>query len=134
IVGKFFAENDPDMRVGGPQIDREAYIKARLEQLDMLRGYDTAQQQSRTNSILQMERSEQALRAQQRAADQPEAASWIPLGPAPIPTGSNNSGRTSAIAVHPTNPDIAYVGTAQGGLYRTLNGGQTWTPLMDSAL
>ena len=32
------------------------------------------------------------------------------------------------------NPDIAYVGTAQGGLYRTTNGGATWTPLMDNAL
>jgi photosystem II stability/assembly factor-like uncharacterized protein len=44
------------------------------------------------------------------------------------------SGRTVAIAVHPTDPNIAYVGTAQGGLYRTTNGGATWTPLMDSAL
>lgn len=43
------------------------------------------------------------------------------------------SGRVTAIAVHPTNPSIAYVGTAQGGLYRTLNGGTTWTPLMDTA-
>ena len=43
------------------------------------------------------------------------------------------SGRTIAIAVHPTNPDIVYVGTANGGLYRTINGGTTWTPLMDSA-
>ncbi len=25
-------------------------------------------------------------------------------------------------------------GTAQGGLYRTLDGGTTWTPLMDSAM
>ena len=43
------------------------------------------------------------------------------------------SGRTISIAVHPTNPNIAFAGTAQGGLYRTLDGGTTWTPLMDSA-
>ncbi|HEV2884565.1 MAG TPA: hypothetical protein VGW36_06880 [Pyrinomonadaceae bacterium] len=65
---------------------------------------------------------------------------WTPIGPFPIPNGQTVgtttavSGRTVAIAVHPTNPDIAYVGTAQGGLYRTTNGGTTWTPLMDSAL
>jgi hypothetical protein len=36
--------------------------------------------------------------------------------------------------VHPTNPNIVYVGAAQGGVYRSLDGGATWTPLMDSAL
>jgi photosystem II stability/assembly factor-like uncharacterized protein len=61
---------------------------------------------------------------------------WIPLGPAPLSDryGSTYSGRVTSIAVHPTNPNIAYVGTAQGGLYRTLNGGNTWTPLLDDAL
>ncbi len=39
----------------------------------------------------------------------------------------------TAIAVHPTNPLIAYVGAAQGGLYRTLDGGATWAQLMDHA-
>ncbi len=72
---------------------------------------------------------------------------WIPIGPAPIPNGQTSpadengisltqspvSGRTGAIKVHPTNPNIAYVGTAQAGLYRTLDGGATWTPLLDNA-
>jgi hypothetical protein len=40
----------------------------------------------------------------------------------------------TVIAVHPTNENIVYVGTAQGGLYRSLNGGATWTPLTDNAL
>lgn len=68
---------------------------------------------------------------------------WTSVGPAPIPDGQTNlidatrnpvSGRVLTIAVHPTNANIVYVGTAQGGLYRTLNGGLTWTPLMDDAL
>nr|MDQ2659615.1 hypothetical protein [Verrucomicrobiota bacterium] len=64
---------------------------------------------------------------------------WTALGPFPIPNGQTVgrqdpvSGRVTAIAVHPTNPDIAYVGAAQGGLYRTLNGGTSWTQLMDNA-
>ncbi|MEY2561282.1 MAG: hypothetical protein QOG51_1697 [Verrucomicrobiota bacterium] len=67
------------------------------------------------------------------------APSWLALGPFPIPNGQTEnrvdpvSGRVTAIAVHPSNPLIAYVGTAQGGLYRTLDGGTSWTQLMDNA-
>jgi hypothetical protein len=126
-----FDENDPDMSPTGVEIDRAEYLRLRTEQMDLLRGYDTARQDSRTNAIKEMERSEARL----RQTSQPQGGSWVPVGPAPIPSGSTSySGRVSAIAVHPTNPDIAYVGTAQGGLYRTLNGGTTWTPIMDSAL
>ncbi|MBA2493218.1 MAG: hypothetical protein H0V31_00810, partial [Acidobacteria bacterium] len=66
---------------------------------------------------------------------QPSAVMWQPLGPAPIPISptTSYSGRVSAIAVHPTNANIVYVGTAQGGVYRSLNGGTTWTPIMDGA-
>ena len=35
------------------------------------------------------------------------------------------------LAVHPKNVGIIYVGTASGGLWKTTNGGATWTPLMD---
>ncbi|HEX8687689.1 MAG TPA: hypothetical protein VF654_14375, partial [Pyrinomonadaceae bacterium] len=64
---------------------------------------------------------------------------WTAVGPAPLPNGQTFgvsqavSGRVTSIAVHPTNPDIAYVGTAQGGVYRTLDGGQSWTAIFDDA-
>src|ERR1700730_584434 len=64
---------------------------------------------------------------------------WTFIGPAPIPNGQTEtrvdpvSGRVSAIAINPTNPDIAYVGAAQGGVYRTTDGGTTWVQLMDTA-
>ena len=62
-------------------------------------------------------------------------AAWSPIGPNPIPNGSFPwSGRVIAIAVHPTNPNIVYVGAAQGGLYRSTDGGTNWTALMDNAL
>lgn len=67
------------------------------------------------------------------------SGTWTPIGPFPIPNGQTVgistpvSGRTVAVAIHPTNPDIVYVGTAQGGLYRSTNGGTTWTPMMDGA-
>ncbi len=64
---------------------------------------------------------------------------WTSVGPAPIPNGQTFgvshpvSGRVTAIAIHPTNPDIAYVAAAQGGVFRTLDGGASWTPLFDNA-
>ena len=65
--------------------------------------------------------------------------SWTWLGPAPIPNGQTTttsmsvSGRVTTIVVHPSNASIAYVGTAQGGVYRTTDGGDTWTAIFDDA-
>ncbi len=64
---------------------------------------------------------------------------WTAMGPFPIPNGQTSnrsdpvSGRVTSIAVHPTDANILYVGTAQGGLYRSLDGGGSWKPLMDNA-
>lgn len=65
--------------------------------------------------------------------------SWQELGPTSlsntnnIPTWGSGpfSGRVTAIAINGTNSQEIYVGTAQGGVWKTLNGGSTWTPLMD---
>ncbi len=74
---------------------------------------------------------------------------WFPIGPSPIPNGqtipvlftlpANSpeekpvSGRVNAIAVDPTNPNIVYVGPAQGGVFRSLDGGHTWRSLFMGA-
>ena len=46
--------------------------------------------------------------------------------------GQVDSGRISAIAVDPTNNQIVYAGAAQGGIWKTTNGGGGWTPLTDT--
>jgi uncharacterized repeat protein (TIGR01451 family) len=67
------------------------------------------------------------------------APTWKALGPAPIPNGQTQgrvdpvSGRVTAIAIHPTDPNKVYVGTAQGGVYRSLDGGANWTAIFDGA-
>lgn len=38
-------------------------------------------------------------------------------------------GYVTALARHPSDPSILYAGTARGGVYRSMNGGQTWTAL-----
>lgn len=58
---------------------------------------------------------------------------WVPLGPSPMNGGGQlHTGRVTAIAIHPTDPNTIYVGAAQGGVWKTTNGGTTWAPLTDA--
>ncbi len=61
-------------------------------------------------------------------------SNWQPVGPfTHTNTGSWSSGqgRTSAVAIDPVNPNIIYVGTPAGGIWKSINAGSTWTPLSD---
>src|SRR5262249_31139073 len=49
-----------------------------------------------------------------------------PLGPGVV------GGRTRAFLVHPKDPNILYAGAVSGGVWKTTDGGQHWTPLTDS--
>ncbi len=62
------------------------------------------------------------------------ATTWTPIGPQPTAGTSfgNTSGRVTALAVDPTNPNIAYLGGAFGGVWKTINAGANWTPLTDA--
>jgi photosystem II stability/assembly factor-like uncharacterized protein len=42
------------------------------------------------------------------------------------------SGRVTAFAVDPRNENVFYVGTASGGLWKTVNAGTTFTPVFDN--
>lgn len=126
--------------------DKEEFMLRRMEQLGLKRGIDKNKPlpdpKIRQTAIAKMEQQEKSLAAQPESDERNSLMeAWTPIGPAPIPNGQVEgleetavSGRVSAIAVHPTNPNIVYVGTASGGLYRTTNGGTNWTPLMDNAL
>jgi hypothetical protein len=59
---------------------------------------------------------------------------WLPAGPYQLPTNQtgymqNGMGRVNCIAFDPINPSIYYVGVAQGGLWKTSDNGQTYTPI-----
>ncbi len=54
---------------------------------------------------------------------------WRGLGPAPI--ADRDAGRLSTIAIDPRDPDVIYIGAAQGGVWKTVDGGQSWQPLTD---
>jgi PKD repeat protein len=60
---------------------------------------------------------------------------WVNLGPIHLPSTPNvfwGNGRLNAIAFHPTNPDIIYVGAPSGGLWVTYDGGANWEILTDN--
>lgn len=87
--------------------------------------------------------------AEQRPAVLPPArpvsrggGTWLALGPSPtqsaqvdVPPDDEVTGAIQAIAAHPTNADILYIGAVNGGIWRTANATAarpTWTPLTDA--
>ena len=73
------------------------------------------------------------LTAQAQAALLPAAATaggldqtkWTALGP------GNIGGRTRAIAIHPTTPTTIFLGGVAGGIWKSTNGGTTWSGIDD---
>lgn len=66
----------------------------------------------------------------------PRSNPWTLLGPRPIVyeywSGDDDaSGRVVSIAPHPTDPDIVYIASASGGVWKTVDGGVSWQPMSD---
>jgi hypothetical protein len=132
-------ESDPDL----PQhmqgkIDKAEYLRLRDEYIASLRGIDPA-------SPIDVARRNDAIRLmEQQIPKRPGNVpfpGWMALGPSPLPNGQTQqfpavapvSGRATCVAVDPTNSNKVYLGTAQGGVWRTLDGGATWTAIFDTA-
>ncbi|HZH29708.1 MAG TPA: lamin tail domain-containing protein [Pyrinomonadaceae bacterium] len=140
-------ETDPDLPAFQKgKVNFEAYFLKRQEHINLLLGVaedGTYNPMLRVKAVDQMELQESKLRqdAKKGLLAQPmiSSTSWTPIGPQPIPNGQTSivvhpvSGRTTAIAVHPTNPDIVFISAANGGVFRSFNGGQTWQPIFDNA-
>ncbi len=132
---------DPDL----PQhfqgkIDKAEYLRLRDEYLGILRGIDPD-----TTLTFDIARRNLAIQTMEhevptRSGNVPFPG-WMPLGPSPVPNGQTQqfptvapvSGRATCVVVDPTNSNKVYLGTAQGGVWRTLDGGATWTPIFDAA-
>ena len=67
------------------------------------------------------------LHGRARARNHRAFGTWKSLGP------GNIGGRTRGLVIHPTNPNIMWVGGASGGVWKTTDGGQLWTPQTDFA-
>lgn len=65
----------------------------------------------------------------------PQAA-WAFVGPDYVPPSpyqyaSHGIGRINCVAFHPSDSNIFWIGSGQGGVWKTTDGGITWNPLTD---
>ncbi len=56
---------------------------------------------------------------------------WTELGPAPLWGSAWYAGRVSAVVCSPTDSELYYAAGADGGVWRTTDGGASWTALTD---
>lgn len=142
-------EQDPDLPIDllkqlrMTKIDKKKYFEARQKHINLLRGLPhNLPYNPREKAIKEFNKQELEMIARIKKGISPLAAppSWVSVGPAPIPNGQTNlrvdpvSGRATSIAIHPTNPNIVYLGTAQGGVYRSMDGGLNWVSIFDNAV
>lgn len=56
---------------------------------------------------------------------------WVQLGPNSSDGGYAGIGRLNCVSFHPTDENTFWTGSPSGGLWKTTNGGQSWSPLTD---
>ena len=142
--------NDPDLpakRSLRNGIDEEEYHQLRDEYIASLRGLDLerpfAVAARRSEAINRMNDQEARIKAAAKTAAPNAPASfadWTELGPTTLLNGQYQggltgtvNGRATAVVVDPTDSNTIYLGTAQGGVWRSTNGGTTWTSIFDTA-
>jgi photosystem II stability/assembly factor-like uncharacterized protein len=59
------------------------------------------------------------------SSDRSFNGSWVFAGPV------NIGGRVTDIEMHPSDTSVIYAGMASGGIFKSLNGGQSWTSIFD---
>src|SRR5262249_4039901 len=98
---------------------------------------------ARVNAIAEIQRIDDAARQrrlQLRTAsvadtigETLDAAMWTFIGPRPTGGGSSyaTSGPVNAIAIDKRDTNTLYIGAAEGGVWKTTDGGANWKPLTD---
>src|SRR5260221_5559268 len=144
-------DSDPDLGKFQSAVDRDKYLRMRDEFIALKRGIEPGRRfdpGARGRAIEQMQGQEEQLSGKNSffgsianfiGIELNAGPTWTPLGPAPLyPNGSGNpassfSGRVTGVVVDPTNPNIVYLGAAQGGVWRSFDAGATWTSIFDNA-
>jgi len=67
----------------------------------------------------------QALEMKVKNKNEKTEGEWELAGPL------NIGGRVSCVAMHPDNMQTFYIGAASGGIFKTTDGGNNWTPVFD---
>ncbi len=61
-----------------------------------------------------------------------DRSAWTAIGPAPIGQSNPSAGRSVGVVVDPIDVNRIFLAAAGGGVWRTTNGGQDWSPLTDN--
>eukprot|EP01041_Mallomonas_annulata_P014278 gene14279-30381_t len=126
--GKALDEYKEGSRIeGGNENEDDGGIQARISAFELMYGKNyTKDVGYGQHYIIQVETKMQATAV---------GGSWTSLGPTYTPYPYLDSGRVRSILPNPTNPDIVYVLTSGGGLWKTTNfltsTNPTWVPLTD---
>ena len=59
-------------------------------------------------------------------------SNWTSMGPFTVPANGGGAGRINFITIHPNSTNIIYAGSPGGGLWKTTNGGTSWTTNTDN--
>jgi photosystem II stability/assembly factor-like uncharacterized protein len=81
-------------------------------------------------NLIEQNRTYQNL--QHESAQRDLQSPWVNINQTYGDGGYNGMGRATSIAFHPTNPEIYYVGAPIGGIWKTTDGGLTYSALGDS--
>ncbi|MGA9998137.1 MAG: carboxypeptidase regulatory-like domain-containing protein, partial [Pyrinomonadaceae bacterium] len=128
-------------------ISEDEYLRLRDEYIASLRGLDVdhpmavGNKRSEALNLMAEQQEEMRAAARKEGANAPLAfANWTEIGPTTLPNGQYQggligpvNGRVTAVVVDPTNSNKVYLGTAQGGVWRSTDGGSTWTAIFDTA-
>ncbi len=111
-LAHFLGQRLPEGRsaIGAPD-----YAPA-LKQMEGMAMYDTA-----TAAFV----PEQAGKLKGVASNAGLLGGWQALGP------GNIGGRTRALLIHPTTPDVMWAGGVAGGIWKSTNAGTSWAPKAD---
>ena len=135
------AQKWPTKEEKGEQAERQAWFYdqrsyptgsippgARLEAIRRLRQIDAASRQQHSSGLINGVPAVDALGITM------DSANWSLIGPQPTGGGTTyvTAGRVSAIAIDPTDNNTVYIGGAEGGVWKTTDGGNTWNPLTDN--
>ena len=121
-VGTTLAQRDWDASV---ESDGAESIKARFDDFNKRRfgNGEPPSENLRVKAIEQMQRRRTKLDADVQA----ETPRWTEKGPYAI------GGRIKTIVFDPATPGTIFIGAAAGGVWKTTNAGENWSPLMDQA-